>query len=267
MCIKTKPISVPFEFPQSADGEYMSLLTEEGILKSRRKQLRLTQQQVADLAHITLSQYQRLEAGEKFLEGTSMRIGLSVCAALLLDPYDLLLVNVEQPDPCSMAPQEVLDDPFPEDLLLPKRAGRKPIRKEIMTVFVNYKEYSLIIPYDALNKLGEPKFIKMLWSIPERRIAITPCTGNERNCFDVPEQKLEYSLLALPRLLINDNPIAAMGWGDKPHALESRIVYDKKGQIALLIDLKTAIPTDGKSLKGIFLTPECLIEHDDEEPI
>ena len=90
---KDRPISVPFEFPRSSDGRYYSVLTDDGVLKSRRKQLGLTQQEVADLAHIQLSQYQRLEAGEKYLEGTSMKIGLSVCAVLLLDPYDFVRLN------------------------------------------------------------------------------------------------------------------------------------------------------------------------------
>ena len=56
---KDRPISVPFEFPRSSDGRYYSVLTDDGVLKSRRKQLGLTQQEVADLAHIQLSQYQR----------------------------------------------------------------------------------------------------------------------------------------------------------------------------------------------------------------
>lgn len=39
-----------------------------------------------------------------------------------------------------------------------------------------------------------------------------------------------------------------MGWGDQPHAVESRIVYDEDGKNALLLDLKTAVPTDGSPL-------------------
>ena len=47
----------------------------------------MTQQQVADAAHIQTRQYQRLENGERNISGASMRIGLSVCAVLKLDPY------------------------------------------------------------------------------------------------------------------------------------------------------------------------------------
>ena len=263
--ITEKPISVPFEYPRSSDGCYVSALTLDGVLKSRRAQLGLTQQEVADLAHIQLGQYQRLEAGKEYLGGTSMRIGLSVCAALLLDPYDFVKIDVNQPDPSMMKPQIIFDSPFPDDLLKPKRAGRKPIRKEIMTVFVNYKDYSLLIPYDALNKLGDPKFVEIRWSIPDRRIIVLPSSIENKNAFDVPEQEYDYSIFALPMLLTNDNPIAAMGWGDEPHSLESRLVWDVKNRLALLIDLNSAIPTDGKDLKGIFLTPECLIDHSDDD--
>lgn len=59
----------------------------KSILKNRREELGLTQQQVADAAHIQPRQYQRLENGERSISGASMRIGLSVCAVLKLDPY------------------------------------------------------------------------------------------------------------------------------------------------------------------------------------
>lgn len=61
--------------------------TEYHILQNRRKQLGMTQQQVADVAHIQLRQYQRLESGERTMTGASMRIGLSICYVLKLDPF------------------------------------------------------------------------------------------------------------------------------------------------------------------------------------
>lgn len=61
--------------------------TDRSILYYRRKQLGMTQQQVADAAHIQLRQYQRLEKGERTMAAASMRIGLSICYVLKLDPY------------------------------------------------------------------------------------------------------------------------------------------------------------------------------------
>ncbi len=85
------------EFPRRRiNGEdYIVGLDDAGILKHRRKHLGLTQQQVAKLAGIQVKQYQRLESGERSIMGASMRIGLSICAVLKLDPYGFI-VNAEK---------------------------------------------------------------------------------------------------------------------------------------------------------------------------
>ncbi len=59
------------------------------ILKDRRRELGLTQTQVAIESGIDLQSYQKFESGKRLLENCSMRIGLKVCAALELDPYEL----------------------------------------------------------------------------------------------------------------------------------------------------------------------------------
>ena len=87
---------IDFEFPRRRiNGEdYIVGLDDAGILKHRRKHLGLTQQQVAKLVGIQVKQYQRLESGERSIMGASMRIGLSICAVLKLDPYGFI-VNAE----------------------------------------------------------------------------------------------------------------------------------------------------------------------------
>ena len=57
------------------------------ILKTRRLELGLTQQQVANGAHLKLKQYQRLEVGERTIEGASLLVALPICAVLKLDPF------------------------------------------------------------------------------------------------------------------------------------------------------------------------------------
>ncbi|MCM1364945.1 MAG: helix-turn-helix transcriptional regulator [Faecalibacterium sp.] len=57
------------------------------ILLSRREELGMTQQQVADAAQIHLQQYQRLESGKRNMSGASLRIALSICDVLQLDPH------------------------------------------------------------------------------------------------------------------------------------------------------------------------------------
>lgn len=70
--------------------EYTYVEMDWHILKNRRNELKLTQQNVADLAKIQLRQYQRLENGERSMQSASFRIALSVCRALNLDPYRFL---------------------------------------------------------------------------------------------------------------------------------------------------------------------------------
>ena len=100
---------VPYELPTSLDGRFIIGQEDHQVLKSRRKQLGLTQAEVANRAGIQLKQYQRLESGERHISGCSMRIGLAVCAVLLFDPYERVNVLVRQPDPSTMKPQEKID--------------------------------------------------------------------------------------------------------------------------------------------------------------
>lgn len=81
------------------NGETFELLQpEHSILLQRRKELKMTQQQVADKAHIQLRQYQRLESGERNISSSSGRIMLSICEALKLDPYLFLGEGNEKPE-------------------------------------------------------------------------------------------------------------------------------------------------------------------------
>ena len=60
------------------------------ILKARRKELGLTQTEVARECGIELQAYQKFEYGLRPFENCRMLTGLKVCAALELDPYELL---------------------------------------------------------------------------------------------------------------------------------------------------------------------------------
>ena len=113
----------PFTIPDEWQGKYFGIYTVSQILASRRQQLAMTQTEVAERAHIRPSQYNRLESGERMLQECSMEIGMAICAALLLDPYQLLPLRVEQP-----VPEGEL--PLPQyvgihDLLLQQRPEKK----------------------------------------------------------------------------------------------------------------------------------------------
>lgn len=77
---------------------YEFVQQEHHILLQRRKELNLTQQQVADQAGIQLRQYQRFECGERSISGSSGRIMLAICKVLLLDPYLFIGEGNEEPE-------------------------------------------------------------------------------------------------------------------------------------------------------------------------
>ena len=63
---------------------------ESEMIKNARCRLGLSQQQVATLIGIQIRHYQRFEYGEREIQEISIRVGLSLCAVLELDPVDLV---------------------------------------------------------------------------------------------------------------------------------------------------------------------------------
>ena len=59
--------------------------TAAAVLSERRQMLRMTQQEVADRANITLRQYQRLESGERNILPSSVGLACRVIEALDMD--------------------------------------------------------------------------------------------------------------------------------------------------------------------------------------
>jgi len=60
-------------------------LQEKDILFAARKKLGLTQQQVADMAHVAISHYQKFEGGERKLTAASFWTASRILRALGLD--------------------------------------------------------------------------------------------------------------------------------------------------------------------------------------
>lgn len=79
---------IPLEFPNSQNPDWSMLAKDSDLLRYRRLELGLTQQQVADKAGIRLRQYQRVELGERHITVGSARIMLSICVVLKIDPYE-----------------------------------------------------------------------------------------------------------------------------------------------------------------------------------
>ena len=68
-------------------------LREATILRQRRESLGLTQKEIATEAGIDMRTYQRYEYGIISLSSTTMKVGLRICAALELDPYEVVFEN------------------------------------------------------------------------------------------------------------------------------------------------------------------------------
>lgn len=65
------------------------------ILRNRRKELGLTQMEVADQIGVQFQQYQLYEYGKRKVSNSSMLLGLRLCAVLELDPYELVFEKSE----------------------------------------------------------------------------------------------------------------------------------------------------------------------------
>ncbi len=60
------------------------------MLRDRRLELGMTQEEVALELGMSLHQYQRYEYGDRRMTNSPMRIGLRICAVLELDPYEIV---------------------------------------------------------------------------------------------------------------------------------------------------------------------------------
>lgn len=65
--------------------ESFKLLTTSNILKERRINLRLTQQEVAEKAKILPQQYQKFESGERKIESATFQTACKIIEALDMD--------------------------------------------------------------------------------------------------------------------------------------------------------------------------------------
>ncbi len=63
---------------------------EAMILVKRRKEMGMTQSDVAEQAGISLQHYQLYEYGRRKLSSGNMLLGLKICAILELEPYEFV---------------------------------------------------------------------------------------------------------------------------------------------------------------------------------
>lgn len=203
---------IPFEYPSTADGEFTAALNEGQILLTRRLQLGLTIQQVADMSGIRFSQYQRMEGGERLFSGCSMKTGMAVCSALLLSPADIIQPHTHAPRRESLSRPPLFDPPGTH------RVGRKKSQQDIMELIITREQ--ITVPDEVVTALGKPERIKPLVDQTNGRILLSGDSAG----FDVTAS------------------IPAAGIFKQPHTVKCRPVRDRKGTLFILADLSTAMP-------------------------
>lgn len=216
--------SIPFEYPTTEDGEYTAVLNEGEILTTRRLQLGLTLHQVAAMAGIHFSQYQRLEGGERFFSNCSMKIGLSVCKVLLLNPTDIIDGNVQCADPAAMKAPALFEQADSH------RVGRKKIRKDIMELTIG--PIGVTVPAPVISALGAPEQINYRHEKEQQRILLSaapPVTSDAYPIVDGQE-------LTIPDTVICEN--------SEMYSVKCRLVKNRRGQLLVLADLTTAAAID-----------------------
>ena len=160
---------IPFQPP--ADGEYTAVLTEGQILMTRRLQLGLTQAQVAKMAGLYVRQYQRLEI--MGLSDCTMRIGLTICSVLFLNPIELVPPRVNPLHQLGLF--EDLDQP---------RVGRKNTFRHMMQLDITSGK--IIVPEQVISALGSPKYVRYRWD--KARILLSAASNAASRCvFPVTE--------------------------------------------------------------------------------
>ena len=212
---------IPFEYPATDDGEFTAVLNEGQILLTRRLQLGLTIQRVADMSGIRFSQYQRLEGGERLFSGCSMKIGLSVCAALLLNPMDIIHPHVYPQSPSALSRPPLFDPPNAH------RAGRKKSRQDIMELIIAGEQ--IIVPEEVIAALGRPERIQYRLDLNKKRILLSA-----DNSGSTESNTPAGSGFSIPAGGIFRQP--------SKHAVKCRPVRDRKGALFVLADLSTATP-------------------------
>lgn len=226
---------VDFEFPKTQDQKFFAVLDDAGMLRSRREQLGLTMLQVAEMAGVQFSQYQKLESGERTLSACSMRIGLSICAVLMLDPLKMVGIAVKQMDKGELKPQMSIG--FNQGSVVTGKVGRKQIRRDIMSVYANYRNYAFVIPYEIFDHIGSPNYFKLLWRAEDRSLVIWPTEKKENDTYFVspingPANFVFSEVRHIPDPVFCDERYRF------PMEIETKLVRDKHGKLAAFVDLK-----------------------------
>ena len=142
-----------------------------------------------------------------------------------------------------------------------------------MVIYLNHRNYSLIIPKEVFVKIGSPDFFELRID-REKNIALITAATEKGICpIDVPDGVYSLGLpCVLPKYLWIDEIIEKLGWGKNGYAVEGRLVKTPFG-VSVLVDFNKAVPTE--TVKGGLAVPTTFEKHvfdededdDDDEEI
>lgn len=239
----------PFTIPTAWQGKYTGIFTVSQILISRRMQLSLTQEQVAERAHIKQPQYQRLESGERSLRDCTMDIGLSICAALLLDPYQLLPINVNQPAVEGSLPMPTYVEPIANRA--EHRIGRKRLpRRDVIPVYADYKNCTLFISGNIAVPNEAPCYLRMSWQAFGRNIILIPYHQPVEDSFRIPDECDTHTLLRMDISSIPDDLLDTFKAMGGLVQLDAYLLKSENGNVSLSISMLLARRVDERILEA-----------------
>ena len=253
----------------SADGQNTAVDSNDGkekILLKRRLLLKLTQEKLADMTNVSVQQIQQLEAGDISIYRLGLNKGLSLCAALCLDPYEIAEPYYEQPDFITLPSMPVMTRKMPDlsNADFYKLAGRQSKTKNVVVYFNQSFNSSVLISRKALELLNKPKYIQIRWFKSVKFFIITgtetPVIPKTRGIysFDVPPETYDKKSLGL--MIMNfeaiEETVADLNWDEHTYVAKCHelVAENGNGQRCLLCDLRTAKKSD--NWKGAFTEPQ-----------
>ena len=122
-----------------------------------------------------------------------------------------------------------------------------------MVIYLNHRNYSLIIPKEVFVKIGSPDFFELRID-REKNIALITASTEKGICpIDVPDGVYSLGLpCVVPKYLWIDEIVEKLDWGKNSHAVEGRLVKTPFG-ISALVDFNKAVPTE--TIKGGLAVP------------
>ena len=266
------PVFVEFELPTSDDGRYIHFCSKHQMLRRRRLSLGLTQEQLSERSKVSIQQIQKLELGDITISRLGLKKGLALCAALLLDPYEMAEVDYEQPSILTLQSMPAITHNLPELPDIPANfdeAIKKHIKASNVFVYFNQPfNSSVLISRKALELLEKPKYIQLRWFNREKFFIFTGVETPEilenpkTYFFDVPPETYDNKNLGL--MITHFEPIedTVVTWTwNKEHTYVAKC-YDlwdvnQNNRRYFLCNLNTAKKSD--KWKGAFTKPRsCL---------